>query len=108
MRPIDADAFVDYLNKSLEDAVDSSTTLEGFLLAAAIKEAFVIDLKDEKVTPTIDVVEVKHGKWIITSEFEDCCYAKCNQCNITQVFYFNKRLTNFCPNCGAEMEEVER
>lgn len=47
--------------------------------------------------------ERKKGKWIITSEFEDCYYAKCNQCNITQVFYFNKPLTNFCPNCGSDM-----
>ena len=48
--------------------------------------------------------ERKKGKWIITSKFEDCYYAKCNQCNITQVFYFNKPLTKFCPNCGANME----
>ena len=47
--------------------------------------------------------ERKKGEWIITSEFEDCYYAKCNQCNTTQVFYFNKPLTNFCPNCGADM-----
>lgn len=58
MRPIDADAFIDYLNKSLDDAVDSSATFEGALLAAAIKEAFVMDLKNEKVTPTINAVEV--------------------------------------------------
>lgn len=45
----------------------------------------------------------KTGKWIITSEFEDCYYAKCNQCNTTQVFYFNKSHTNFCPNCGCDM-----
>lgn len=46
----------------------------------------------------------KTGKWIVTSEFEDCRYAKCNQCKVTQVFYYNKPLTNFCPNCGAKME----
>lgn len=48
--------------------------------------------------------ERKKGKWIITSEFEDCYYAKCNQCNITQVFYFNKQLTKFCPECGVPMD----
>lgn len=47
--------------------------------------------------------ERKKGKWIVTSEFEDCIYAKCNQCKVTQVFYHNKPLTNFCPNCGADM-----
>jgi len=47
--------------------------------------------------------ERKKGKWIVTSEFEDCRYVKCNQCKVTQVFYYNKPLTNFCPNCGADM-----
>ena len=47
--------------------------------------------------------ERKKGKWIVTSEFGDCRYAKCNQCKVTQVFYYNKPLTNFCPNCGADM-----
>ena len=51
--------------------------------------------------------ERKKGKWIVTSEFEDCRYVKCNQCKVTQVFYYNKPLTNFCPNCGAEMTEEE-
>jgi ribosomal protein S27E len=49
--------------------------------------------------------ERKRGEWIITSEFENCRYAKCNQCKTTQVFYYNKPLTNFCPNCGADMRE---
>ena len=50
--------------------------------------------------------EPRLGKWRVTNKFEDCCYAKCNQCNVTQVFYRNKPLTNFCPNCGAKMEGV--
>ena len=53
--------------------------------------------------PTIEP-EPKKGKRIVINKFEDCCYAKCNQCNVTQVFYYNKPLTNFCPNCGAKME----
>lgn len=47
--------------------------------------------------------ERKKGEWIVTNEFEDCIYAKCNQCQVTQVFYYGKPLTNFCPNCGADM-----
>ena len=47
--------------------------------------------------------EREKGQWIVTSEFEDCRYVKCNQCKVTQVFYYNKPLTNFCPNCGADM-----
>ena len=53
--------------------------------------------------PTIEP-ERKKGKWIVTSEFEDCNSVKCHQCKVTQVFYYNKPLTNYCPNCGAKME----
>ena len=48
--------------------------------------------------------EQKIGHWIVTSKFNDCTYAKCDQCNTTQVFYNNKVLINFCQNCGARME----
>lgn len=51
--------------------------------------------------PLVEEPERKKGKWIVTSEFDDCCYAKCNQCNVTQIFYYGKPLTNFCPNCGS-------
>lgn len=54
--------------------------------------------------PAVDVAPVKHGRWIVTAEFTDCIYAQCDQCNITQVFYHNKPLTNFCPNCGTKMD----
>ena len=52
--------------------------------------------------------ERKKGKWIVTSEFSDCYYAQCNQCNVTQIFYYGKPLTNYCPNCGADMREGEK
>lgn len=54
--------------------------------------------------PAADVVPVRHGRWIVTAEFTDCVYAQCDQCEITQVFYYNKPLTNYCPNCGARMD----
>ena len=53
--------------------------------------------------PAADVMPVRHGRWIVTAEFTDCIYAQCDQCKITQVFYHNKPLTNYCPNCGAKM-----
>lgn len=55
----------------------------------------------EKLPPA--QLERKKGKWIVIIKFEDCYFAKCNECKVTQVFYYNKPLTNFCPNCGAEM-----
>lgn len=60
------------------------------------------------ILKTVPSVQPRKGKWIITSEFKDCYYAKCNQCKATQVFYYNKPLTNFCPNCGAKMKEGDQ
>lgn len=56
-----------------------------------------------KLMEDAPTIEPRKGRWIVTSKFEDCYYAKCNECKVTQVFYYNKPLTNFCPNCGADM-----
>lgn len=63
-------------------------------------------------TPIVDVVEVKHGKWIAADEymtdkcsmcgthiqiedFEECSYNP--KCGIVKL--------NYCPHCGAKMGE---
>ena len=56
--------------------------------------------------PTVDAVEVRHGKWIdrkeIFSEYEGEEIAiGCSICNKSQRKY---RKTNYCPNCGAKMD----
>lgn len=57
--------------------------------------------------PTIDAVPVVHGRWI--GHFEDDsmarvgCYA-CSQCR-AQRNYLEKADCNYCPNCGALMQE---
>lgn len=46
----------------------------------------------------------KRGKWIVMNdEYVDAC--KCSECGCIE--YFNKgwKRFNFCPNCGAEIEE---
>lgn len=97
MRIIDADAFIDYLNKSLDDAVDSSATPEGALLAAAIKEAFVMDLKNEKVTPTIDAVEVVQCKDCVwhDKEHQSTVFYNSFFCKLWQIF---SKPDHFCKN----------
>lgn len=69
------------------------------------KNTMVYEVKKPSDFQTIE--QRKTGEWVVTAEFEDCCYAKCNQCKVTQVFYYNKPLTNFCPNCGADMRGEE-
>ena len=47
--------------------------------------------------PTVDAVEVVHGRW------KDMClgeYFMCSECD----FLTDWRLSNYCPNCGAKMD----
>ena len=56
--------------------------------------------KKIKAIPTADVAEVKHGKWIKDRN----CYT-CSECGF---YYFaNNSKANYCPNCGARMDEEE-
>ena len=48
--------------------------------------------------PAEDVVPVRHGPWTVTPIF-----IKCSECGET----FTLIPQNYCPNCGAKMDEVE-
>lgn len=52
--------------------------------------------------PTVDAVEVVHGRWIwtITGEEDYEQYYRCSKCNDHM---YSK--DNYCPNCGADMRE---
>ena len=54
-------------------------------------------------TPTVDAVEVVHGKWaerrFICMDNEHQLGYRCSECNLT----FDAP-TNYCPNCGAKMD----
>ncbi len=60
--------------------------------------------------PAADVVEVRHGKWVVSrtdfgwncSEFPTHC--KCTLCG-REVPYQDR--DNYCPNCGAKMDGGE-
>ena len=50
--------------------------------------------------PTVDVVEVVHGKWIPTGgEVLFLREFRCNRCKSRQLGN-----TNYCSNCGAKMD----
>ena len=52
--------------------------------------------------PTVDAVEVKHGRWIPAMHIGDCCY-RCSECQFLRDAYLLD-IGNYCPNCGARME----
>lgn len=58
--------------------------------------------------PTIDAVEVVHGRWI--KKTADCIYYyACSECGepVLRSQWGCDFLSEFCPNCGAKMD-VER
>ena len=61
---------------------------------------YVLDMIDAQ--PTVDAVEVVHGRWI-----DEYPYVRCSECNAE---WINCRTDNepkmfyYCPNCGAKMD----
>ena len=51
--------------------------------------------------PAADVREVQRGKWEDVSESAVIPSGKCSVCG-----KYN-RITNYCPNCGADMREEQ-
>ena len=51
--------------------------------------------------PTVDAVEVVHGRWEKHSQSEEVYI--CSECCLN-VADFEMRWLNYCPNCGAKMD----
>ena len=49
--------------------------------------------------PTIDVQEVKHGKWEYEGQILGLDTYKCSLCKKDEF-----GMSNYCPNCGAKMD----
>ena len=58
--------------------------------------------------PTIDAVEVVHGRWVETGKvFVHSMYdlfTKCSQCSFGHVRNEYQEPYRYCPNCGAKMD----
>lgn len=48
------------------------------------------------------LIEVKHGRWIYKDNFIGK-YLMCSECS-----HVTGRKSNYCPHCGAKMDEVEK
>lgn len=64
-----------------------------------INKGLKIALKDIKSQPAADVQPAKCGEWKINS---DGYYPYCSVCG-TAADQLTKRLTKYCPECGARM-----
>lgn len=55
-----------------------------------------------EAAPTMDAVEVVHGRWIIPKIPHITIVGICSECG-----KMGDRNYNFCPNCGADMRGEE-
>ena len=90
-RLIDANALKAHINGVSTHWLNDWSTLG--VLAAVDKQ------------PTVDAVEVVHGKWEMGVDEGDYEYGTCSVCGYTEYNAFCCLLPhNYCPNCGAKMD----
>ena len=88
---------VGHLKKSVEGLQDC---YNGF--SDTYDKACIIGLIDEE--PTADVVPVRHGYWK-GKPIAGHSTVRCSVCG--DAFFENNGRWNYCPSCGAIMDEVE-
>lgn len=64
-------------------------------------------LSDKNAFPAADVAPVRHGRWVSVPHK---LARVCSVCNRDEPYKFadiDADVYNYCPNCGARMDEVE-
>lgn len=67
----------------------------------------IIPAEAIKATPTADIAPVVHGRWVSVPHK---LARVCSVCNRDEPYKFadiDADVYNYCPNCGARMDEVE-
>ena len=95
-RLIDANALIDEWNtliKKMHKDSDGAYPVDFAIVISAVSKA-----------PTVDAVEVVHGRWEPRTDvfgFVRC--SACHDCNIYDDWADGKKWS-YCPNCGAKMD----
>lgn len=100
-RYIDAEKLKDFIDSQTDSIFNWDKTTEELYHD-------LCELVDDE--PTADVQEVKHGKWVLTQEEHICGdfipTLQCSECGNYE--FYGKAIGtkfNYCPNCGARMED---
>ena len=67
-------------------------------------------LRNEDDIPTVYAEPIRHGHWIEVQrihEKDHTAICECSLCGDTVWVYDGQRAWNYCPNCGAKMDEVK-
>lgn len=109
IRPIDANALVEYLDQLSEAYNEAYEKLEygdphKNILYGKFTTIVETILQIKRKEPTLDYEPVRHGEWI---ESTVCVgFYECSQCRSrkrgNQPFFDS--VWNYCPNCGAKMD----
>ena len=93
MRLIDADALKERYYESMKELLKATGAAEITDNAVSLLcgSSLIID------APTIEAEPVRHGKWI-TAWYDS--RPLCSECG-----KFGDERTDYCPNCGAKMED---
>ena len=89
-RYIDAD-MITYQNYIRVDGCCSAET------EPYVTKNFIDDMPEEDVAPVV------HGKWIMNSDYPDTLI--CSKCDSKYDVIWIDCGSNYCPHCGAKMEE---
>lgn len=97
MRLIDADTTkinLDELGETSDQRIDALKLLMVLCVEQTLSDA-----------PTIDAKPVRHGYWKASHDypFYYTC-SECENCFIDEAWTYNGKW-NYCPNCGAKMDE---
>ena len=94
MRLIDAEAFLKTeIERCGSAPLVGTCTSDNEYLSDRLKKA-----------PTIEAKPVVHGRWISKNPHGYEWVFVCSNCDYIDGYPFNDR-SNYCPNCGAKMDE---
>lgn len=110
-RLIDANALLDFISDERKEAADNKNhekmrgnDYEMHFWSGALAQARWIR-QHIKETPTIDAVEVVHGRWEKVQVWKDSPQTtlRCSLCKTNQPIYEHEEW-KFCPFCGQPMD----
>lgn len=112
MRLIDADVVLKALDEALDEARKDGANLMDVLKMELFKN-FIKQIIS--CTPTIEAEPIRHGHWInaCQTKFDKLFFPRTVKCSVCGNYLDFDGInagwddTNYCPNCGAKMDEEE-
>ena len=109
-RLIDANALICQLYNTASTTQDPYDDIKKFYHESGFNSGLVAASTIVAKAPTVDAVEVVHGRWIQDvvegfSPFTDSpIWIDVMQCSVCKEYFDASHPKNYCPNCGAKMD----